>query len=79
MSRTLLLASAVSALSAVAILSPANAAPVHGLTTSKLVPTQTLITDVRWSRRCVKWNYICRDRWGGGPRYRRCMRNHGCW
>jgi len=29
-------------------------------------------------RYCWRWNAICRDRWGWGWRYRRCMRIHGC-
>lgn len=31
----------------------------------------------RW-RSCRSWRHECRDRWGGGWRYRRCMRRHGC-
>ncbi len=29
-------------------------------------------------RRCYRWRRICRNRWGYGWRYRRCMRIHGC-
>lgn len=27
---------------------------------------------------CRRWNRECRARWGGGWKYRRCMRIHGC-
>jgi len=29
-------------------------------------------------RRCRRWRNECSYRWGGGWRYRRCMRRHGC-
>ena len=29
-------------------------------------------------RYCRRWRRECRYRWGGGWRYRRCMRRHGC-
>ena len=77
MSRTLLIASAVCAMSAAAFLTPVQASPVSGLATSKLLPAQSMVDKVGW-RRCGRWNFICRDRWGWGWRYRRCMRNHGC-
>jgi hypothetical protein len=77
MSRTLIVASAVCVMSAAAFLTPVQASPVSGLATSKLLPAQSMIDKVGW-RRCARWNYICRDRWGWGWRYRRCMRIHGC-
>ncbi len=77
MSRTFLVAGAVCAMSAAALLTPVQASPVAGLTTSKLLPAQSLIEKAGW-RRCAKWNYICRERWGFGWRYRRCMRLHAC-
>lgn len=77
MSRTLVIASAVCAMSAAALLTPAQATPANGLATSKLLPAQSLIEKAGW-RRCAKWNYICRERWGWGWKYRRCMWRHGC-
>jgi hypothetical protein len=77
MSRTLLIASAVCAMSAAALLTPVRASPVSGLTTSKLLPAQSLIEKAGYGR-CWRWNAVCRDRWGFGWRYRRCMRVHGC-
>ena len=41
MSRTLIVASAVCAMSAAAFLTPVQASPVSGLTTSKLLPAQS--------------------------------------
>ncbi len=29
-------------------------------------------------RRCVRWRRTCARRWGGGWRYRRCLRRHAC-
>lgn len=29
-------------------------------------------------RHCRRWRRRCRNRWGGGSRYRRCMRRQGC-
>lgn len=29
--------------------------------------------------RCYRRNYVCRNRWGGGWRYRRCMRRARCY
>ena len=43
MSRTLIVASAVCAMSAAAFLTPVQASPVSGLTTSKLLPAQSMI------------------------------------
>lgn len=29
--------------------------------------------------RCIRWRRVCARRWGvGNPRYRRCVRRHGC-
>jgi hypothetical protein len=36
----------------------------------------SLVTKVQ--ARCVRANRICRARWGGGPRFRSCMRSRGC-
>jgi hypothetical protein len=77
MSRTVLVAAAACALSAAALLTPAEAASVSGLATSKILPAQTLIEKAGYGR-CWRWNAVCRDRWGFGWRYRRCMRLHAC-
>ena len=76
MTRTLLVASAACALSATAFLTAAQANPVAGLKYADPA-AQTLIVQAGPGR-CWRWNAICRDRWGFGWRYRRCMRNHGC-
>ena len=34
--------------------------------------------DVQYGRSCRRANRECRDRFGGGRDYRRCMRRHGC-
>lgn len=31
-----------------------------------------------YRRYCVKQYFICRDRWGNGPRFRRCLRWRDC-
>jgi hypothetical protein len=36
------------------------------------------VVKVQFRGRCRRANRICRRRWGGGPRYRRCMRRRGC-
>ena len=77
MSRTLIVASAVCAMSAAAFLTPVQASPVSGLITSKLLPAQSLIEKAGYGR-CWRWNAICRGRWVAGWRYRRCMRVHAC-
>ncbi|MFA5900090.1 MAG: glycosyl hydrolase family 5 [Hyphomicrobium sp.] len=76
MSRALLLAGAVCAMSATALLAPAQANPMSGLRTADPA-AQSLILKTG-PRYCWRWNAICRDRWGWGWRYRRCMRIHGC-
>ena len=75
MSRTLVIASAVCAMSAAALLVPAQASPLSGLRNGDAA-AQSLI--MKTGPRCWKWNAICRDRWGWNWRYRRCMRNHAC-
>jgi hypothetical protein len=69
--------SAVCAMSAAALLTPAQAAPVSGLATKSELSTLSLVEKAGW-RRCSRWNYICRERWGWGWKYRRCMWRHGC-
>lgn len=74
--RALIVAGAVAAASAAAFLTPALAAPVGNVGATDPM-AQTLIEKAGY-RRCAKWNYICRDRWVAGWKYRRCMRRHGC-
>lgn len=76
MSRALMLAGAVCAMSAAALFTPASAAPVGGIGATDTL-AQSLIIKTGPGR-CWRWNAICRDRWGWGWRYRRCMRLHGC-
>jgi len=76
MSRILLLTSAVCAMSAAALFTPAQASPVSGLTSSPLT-AQSLIGKAGY-RYCWHRNRICRARWIAGWRYRRCMVLHGC-
>ncbi len=38
---------------------------------------QSSVVNVQYGR-CVRWRRICRDRWGFGWRFRRCMGVHGC-
>jgi len=42
------------------------------------VTADTLVEKARWGRYCRRWYRECRWRWGGGWRFRRCMRRHGC-
>jgi hypothetical protein len=77
MSRTLIVAGAVCAMSAAAFLTPVQASPVSNPATTKLLPAQSMIEKAGYGR-CWRWNAICRDRWGFGWRYRRCMRVHAC-
>jgi hypothetical protein len=57
--------------------------PVGPSVAAPTMPAQTLLGEsnaveqVQW-RYCRRWNRECRHRWGGGYRYRRCMRRHGC-
>jgi hypothetical protein len=53
------------------------ASPSSGLATSEFVARQSLVEKAGYGY-CWRWNAICRDRWVGGWRYRRCMRAHGC-
>jgi hypothetical protein len=77
MSRALLIAGAFAVASAAAVLTPALAAPVGGVGATDPL-AQSLIVKTGPGR-CWKWNAICRDRWVAGWKYRRCMKNHGCW
>jgi hypothetical protein len=53
----------------------ASAAPI---TAGEAVPAaEKQMTKVYWGS-CHRWRHRCRYRWGGGWRYRRCMRRH-CW
>ncbi len=35
--------------------------------------------DYHYRHHCVRQYFTCRDRWGGGAGFRRCMRWRGCW
>lgn len=76
MSRALLIAGAVAAMSAAAFFAPAFASPVGNIGATDPV-AQSLIVKTGPGR-CWRWNAICRERWGWGWKYRRCMRNHAC-
>lgn len=56
----------------------ASAAPVGASPYSTALPQLTLIEKSRYRRYCRRWYRECRARWGGGWRFRRCMRRHGC-
>jgi hypothetical protein len=38
---------------------------------------QSLVEPVQY-RYCRGWYHECRERWGGGWRFRRCLARHGC-
>jgi hypothetical protein len=76
MSRAFLIAGAVAAMSAAAFFAPVLANPVGNVGATDPVAQSLIVKTGPFH--CVKWNAICRDRWGWGWRYRRCMRNHGC-
>jgi hypothetical protein len=70
-----LVLSAALAVGALAV-GPATAAPMSS-------PNQSLIAEtgvqpVQYRSYCRSWHRECRDRWGRGWRYERCMRRHGC-
>ena len=56
----------------------AQSAPVSAPQTP-LVADKSLLEPARYGSRCRAWRRTCSYRWGWGWRYRRCMRNHGCW
>lgn len=76
MSRALLIAAAAAAVSSAALFTPVLASPVGNVGATDPL-AQSLIVKTGPGR-CFRWNAICRDRWGFGWRYRRCMRNHAC-
>lgn len=43
--------------------------------------SQALVKPARYDYReyCVKQYFTCRDRWGGGARFERCMKWRDCW
>ena len=52
-------------------------APVSALETPAISPAvQHNVIEVQL--RCREWVATCLKRFGGGPRYSRCLRNHGC-
>lgn len=76
MSRALLIAGAVGAMSAAAFFTPVLANPVGNIGATDPI-AQSLVVKTGPGR-CWRWNAICRERWGFGWKYRRCMRNHAC-
>jgi hypothetical protein len=58
--------------------SAVQAAPVSAPQTDTVAGKSLLEPARRWNR-CRAWRRTCAHRWGWGWRYRRCMRNHGCW
>lgn len=76
MNRVLLVAGAACAMSAAVLLTPASANPLGNIGQTDPM-AQSLIVKTGPGR-CWRWNAICRDRWGWGWKYRRCMRNHAC-
>lgn len=76
MSRKLLIAGAVAAVSAAAFFSTAQANPVAGISSTDPVAQSVVVKTGPFH--CAKSSAVCRGRWGFGWRYRRCMRNHGC-
>jgi hypothetical protein len=52
----------------------ASAAP---MTPVPRVVESTQLQQVQYGY-CRRWYHECRDRWGAGWRFRRCMRLHGC-
>lgn len=45
---------------------------------SKSLTLESVVHEARHRRSCRRVHWICRDRWGWGWRYRRCLRRHGC-
>lgn len=56
----------------------ASAAPLSAKSPGATLPQLSLIEKSQYRRYCRRWYRECRARWGGGWRFRRCMRRHGC-
>jgi hypothetical protein len=54
-----------------------SALPASSGPSSKALPEMSLIEKTQY-RYCRRWYRECRERWGGGRDFRRCMRRHGC-
>jgi hypothetical protein len=67
-------------LAAVFAAGPASAAQ-QSLPSLSTLQAETLAVPVRSEYRqyCVSQYFTCRDRWGGGSRFQRCMKWRGCW
>lgn len=63
-------------MSAAAFFTPVLASPVGGIGATDPVAQSMIVKTGPFY--CGRWNAVCRDRWGFGWRYRRCMRAHGC-
>lgn len=75
MLRSLMVAAAVAAGGMMFGVAGASAAPVTPAPQS--VAQQSIVEKVQ-GRYCRRWYRECRQRWGGGWDFRRCMRRHGC-
>jgi hypothetical protein len=67
-------------LAAVFAAGPASAAQ-QSLPSLSTLQAETLAVPARSEYRqyCVSQYFTCRDRWGGGSRFQRCMKWRGCW
>lgn len=59
---------------------PASAAQ-QSLPSLSTLQSQTLAKPIQYDSRdyCVRQYFTCRDRWGGGSRFKRCLKWRGCW
>lgn len=67
---------AITGLTMAAAIPSSQAAPL--MQTPKPVEMSTTVEKVGHGRYCRMWHWECRERWGFGWRYRRCMARHGC-
>jgi hypothetical protein len=54
-----------------------QSAPI--LTLKELERQLSPVKTASYRHYCVEQYFTCRDRWGGGWRFRRCMKWRGCW
>jgi len=59
---------------------PAQAAPLSQTPgeAASGIRLESMIEQVQRRGYCRRWHRECRLRWGGGPRFRRCMIRNGC-
>lgn len=77
MIRGLIIAAAITAGGLAFGVGSASAAPVGASPNSTGLPQMSLIEKTQYNY-CRRWYRECRERWGGGRDFRRCMRRHGC-